>query len=348
MQGTLGKTLIIRFSSVGDIVLSTSLVRTLRRRFPQSTMDYLIRSDYAELLRGNPYLSTVLEFPGAGTWRDLQHFRRLIRESGYDLIIDLHGSLRSRALCSGLPNVVRLCKRVVERFFLIHLQWDLYRLGRGAPDVVQRYLETVRPWGVVDDGQGLDLFPDAAAFAQLGKLFSDPLPETLIGICPSARHQTKIWPAEFFAEAGAELARKFQSPLVLFGSAPESPRCEEILRMIHAREPSATVLDASGKLSFLGTAAAMDHCAVILTNDSGLMHIAAARKRKIIAIFGSTVRQFGFFPPPELSILLEQHGLSCRPCTHIGRRECPKGHFRCMREIAPSRAVDAASAFLHA
>ncbi len=115
-----------------------------------------------------------------------------------------------------------------------------------------------------------------------------------------------------------------------------------------ATAPSVPVLNTAGMLSLIETAAAMDHCRVIVTNDSGLMHIAAARRRRIVAIFGSTVRQFGFYPPADRSIVVEEHGLECRPCTPIGRASCPRGHFRCMQDITPGRVSAAASAFMNA
>jgi lipopolysaccharide heptosyltransferase II len=348
MQGILRKTLIIRFSSVGDIVLSTPLIRALRRRFPQGQIDFLVKSEYAELLRGNPNLSTVFEFPAEGTMGDILRLREAVLGSGYDLIIDIHGSLRSRILCRGKDNVVRVHKRVFPRYLLVQLKRDLYRYFGGAPGVAERYLEIVRPWDVVDDGEGPELFPPATAHARARELLGSLSAQStlLIGLCPSARHFTKIWPAERFVETGAALARKYRAGLVIFGSSAESERCGEIANQILSLEPTVQLIDLSGKISMIETAAAMDSCCVVLTNDSGLMHIAAARKRNIVALFGSTVRQFGFFPPSGRSIVLEQHALACRPCTHIGRATCPRGHFRCMLDILPSRVIDAVGAFI--
>ena len=86
----------------------------------------------------------------------------------------------------------------------------------------------------------------------------------------------------------------------------------------------------------------MDRCDVILTNDTGLMHLAASRRRPLVAVFGPTVRQLGFFPTGPASTVVEHPGLSCRPCTAIGRATCPRGHFRCMADIAESDVVAAA------
>jgi heptosyltransferase-2 len=101
--------------------------------------------------------------------------------------------------------------------------------------------------------------------------------------------------------------------------------------------------NAAGCLAILETAAAFDSCSLIVSNDTGLMHVACARGRKIVALFGSSVEEFGFFPFRAKSIVLENSGLKCRPCSHIGLDECPKSHFRCMKEISVERVLTAAS-----
>jgi heptosyltransferase-2 len=350
MPGTLSKTLIIRFSSVGDIVLSTPLIRGLRRQMPQAQIDYLVRADYADILRGNPHLSHLIEFPREGTLDELQRLRRAIAATRYDCIIDIHGSLRSHLLCRGLNNVVRVRKRVFPRFLLVHFKKDAYAFFGGSPPVTERYFEPLAPWNVADDGEGPELFPSGEAHAR-GETLLRPLQEqcagTLIGLCPSARHFTKMWPPERFAESAAALGTRHNAGIVLFGSASERDRCSAVANQVASMAPSVAVLNTAGMLSLPETAAAMDRCSVVLTNDSGLMHIAAARKRNIVAVFGSTVRQFGFFPPAGGSIVIEEHGLNCRPCTPIGRASCPRGHFRCMLDIAPARVITAASALIH-
>ena len=349
MQGTLNTTLIVRFSSVGDLLLTTPSIRALRRRFPESRIDFLVRSEYAELLRGNPHCTSLLEFPAGGTLDDLSRLRGQIRRAGYDLIVDLHGSLRSRILLRGLRNVVRIRKRVVPRWFLVRCKADLYSFFGGSPGVADRYLETLRPWGVSDDGEGPEIFPSEEAQAAAAALAEKAGAEEKagwIGVAPSAKHATKIWPWERFAGAAAELSRIRRTGVMLFGGPDDADLCGRTARRIRELQPDIRVLDASGQLTLPATAALMDRCGVILTNDSGLMHLAAARKRKIVALFGSTVGQFGFFPSAGSSIVVEQHGLRCRPCTHIGRESCPLGHFRCMTEIGPERVVAAASAII--
>jgi lipopolysaccharide heptosyltransferase II len=349
MNGTLGKTLIVRFSSIGDIVLASLLVRVLRRHSPGVRIDFLLKSAYADLVRTSPHLSRVIEFPSPGGLKDLLALRRRIAADRYDLIVDLHDSIRSRVVCAGATRVVRVRKRKLARFLLVRFKHDIYRWFGGAPTVAERYLETLAPFGVTDDGEGLefsvpqDALERARSIAAREGLGPDA---PVIGVCPSARHTTKIWPAERFGNVAATLATERKAAVVLFGSAEERTRCDDVARSIAARQRDVRVLNLAGELSLAETAAMMDRCMIVLTNDSGLMHVAAARKRNVVAVFGSTVRQFGFFPFGTRSAVVEHASLGCRPCTHIGLPACPLGHFRCMLEIREPQVLEAARTLL--
>jgi len=349
MQGLLRKTLIIRLSSVGDIILSSLLVRALRKKSPGSQIDYLVKSEFAELLNASPHLSTVLELPPGAPFADLRRVRTQIHGAGYDLIIDIHDSLRSRFLTFGGPPTVRIRKRKLARWLLVRFKLNLYaRLG-GAPGVAERYLEPVQAYGVDDDGQGLELFlrerEVRIAEETLRPLLShDGGP--IVGIAPSARHWNKRWPADRFADAAIEIHRNTKARILLFGAANEHELCSAIEQRIHAQAPRAAVMNLAGRLTLIQTAAAMDHCSAIVSNDSGLMHIAAARQRPVVALFGPTVRELGFFPFRTPNVVLEREDVPCRPCTHIGLPTCPRKHFRCMLDITVPVVVAATENFL--
>lgn len=350
MTATFNKTLIIRFSSIGDIVLSSLLVRAFRARFPNTQLDFCVREEFAELVQHNPNLSNVLTLPRSASFADLQSLRSRIRDNGYALIIDIHDSLRSRYVSWGTAHVVRINKRKLARFLLVKFKWNVYESLGGSPSVALRYLETVEQFGVHDDGNGLDLFFAEEARHRVDAFIRnvDIEPSTsFIGISPSAKHNTKIWLTERFAEAGAILSAQRIQPIALFGSAEERERCEEIANQIKKHQPNAVILNLAGKISLSETAAMMDRCSLVLTNDSGLMHIAAARKRKVAAIFGSTVKELGFFPVGTEHAVVENKELGCRPCTHIGLAACPKGHFKCMSDIPVDDVVRAARSLLN-
>lgn len=326
------KTLVIRFSSIGDIVLSTPLLRVLRKRFPLSQIDYVTRREYAELVRSNPNLTFVYEFDASQGFAGLRALKHKIKQEGYQLIVDIHDSLRSKYLRSfrGPEYVLTFDKRVVERTMLVQLKRNLYR---EVVSVADRYIEPLKQFGIEPDGRGPELHvPDEILFGVNAMVAPLKLHrfERVVGVCPGSRHATKRWPAERYAELAVRLARSQQAALLIFGGVADGEIAATIERRVAGEVGRDHVANFAGKLSLLQTAAAMQYCDVVVTNDSGLMHIASAMNKKVVALFGSTVREFGFFPVGSEHVVIEQRELPCRPCSHIGRNECPEGHFRCM------------------
>jgi len=341
------KALIIRFSSVGDIVLSSLLIRVFRREFPDCRLDFAVKSTYADLVRHNPNISNVITFPEKGSVAELTRMRTTIRETGYDLIMDIHDSIRSRVITFGHPRTVRINKRKLARFLLVKTGFNLYpRLG-GSPGVAERYLEPVSSLGVEDDGNGLEVFFPAGTEIRADSLLGGTK-GPFVGIAPGSIHGNKVWLPDRFARAGLAIALEKRAGIILFGSARERDRCDEIENLLRAERSELAVVNTAAQTTLLEVAALMDRCLVVLTNDSGLMHLAAARKRPVVAVFGPTVKEFGFFPTGTRSKVVEHPALYCRPCTHVGLKECPKGHFRCMTEIETGTVLTAARELLEA
>jgi heptosyltransferase-2 len=345
---TINKTLVIRFSSIGDIILSSPLLRVLRARFPDGQIDYVTRNEYAELVKSNQNLNYTYEFDAMQGFEGLRVLKRKVRAEGYDLIIDIHDSLRSKYLRSirGPKHVAVVNKRVIERTMLVKLKKNIYKK---VASIADRYIEPLRQYGIVNDGKGLELhIPDEILFgvsAKMAKLQLNGF-ERVIGLCPGARHFTKRWPVERFAVVGVRGAREAGAKLLVFGGPDEVDLCTTLVDRINEQAGDGRATHFCGQLSLLETAATMGFCDLIITNDSGLMHIATAMHRKVVAIFGSTVREFGFFPYEENAVVLERSGLYCRPCSHIGRSECPEEHFRCLREISVEEVYASARAMV--
>jgi lipopolysaccharide heptosyltransferase II len=333
------KTLVIRFSSIGDIVLSSPLLRVLRSRFPKGQIDYVTRTEYAELVKSNQNLNHTYAFDASQGFDGLRALKKKIKDERYDLIVDIHDSLRSKYLRSVRgPKVTVVDKRVMQRSMLVRFKKNIYK---EIVPVADRYIETVSHLGIMNDGKGLELhIPDETLFGVSGKIAALKLNqfEKVVGLCPGARHFTKRWPPERFARVGAACAQKLDAKILLFGGKQDETICNQICWDINNQAGAEKATSLCGQLGLLETAAAMDYCDAILTNDTGLMHIATAMHRKIVAIFGSTVREFGFFPYDSEAVVLENKGLACRPCSHIGRSGCPEKHFKCMLEIQPDEA----------
>jgi heptosyltransferase-2 len=340
------KILIIRFSSLGDIILATPLLRVLHAAYPDAHIDVLVKSEYADLVRYHPAVSSVIVL-FTSSKEELRELRARVRAERYDVILDLHNSIRSRYVrfLSGARRVTAVNKRALRRFALVHLKRNTYR---DAVPVAERYIETAARLGIVPDGAGPELFVPGETISRVATMMSRYKLDryaAVIGMAPSARHFTKRWPPERYRDLGIRLVKERRVKLLLFGGPDDTDYCGDIAQMINAEVGADAAESLAGKLTLLETAAALDHCALVVTNDSGLMHMAAARGRGVVAIFGSTVKEFGFFPYRTRSVVLETAGLSCRPCSHIGRADCPEGHFRCMRDISVDEVLAAVRTF---
>lgn len=329
------KILIIRLSSIGDILLSTPLIRVLRKRFPSSRIDYLTGVDFQELIQFNSNIDRVFIFDRSTGFRGLRDLRRKLLPERYDLVIDIHDSLRSKYLRSqiGAKRFVTINKRILKRIILIKLKWNLYK---NIVSVEDKYIETIRAFGGKNDGEGLEIYIGENAKSKIDQLLREAnfnLNRPVLGLSPSAKHFTKRWLPERFVKVAMQFVTEQKGKVVIFGGPEDHTLCNDIVSDISEKLGKSVVFDFSGKLSLLETAAAIDYCDLVLTNDTGLMHLARARKKRIVALFGPTVKEFGFFPQEENSVVIETLGLSCRPCSHIGSPKCPKGHFRCMKDI---------------
>lgn len=335
------KILIIRLSSIGDILLATPLVRILRQKFPDAQIDFLTKSRFAELLQSNPYLDQVIPFDDTAGFGELKHIKQRIKQTKYDWFVNIHNNLRTAYLSrfNPIPHKFKLNKRALKRFLLVKFKWNFYQ--KLVP-VYQRYLEPMNSFGIIDDGQGLDIFLTSAAVTKIQQKYAEFLSEhkLIIGIVPGAGYATKRWLPERFAQVADQLTTQYGPGIVLFGGDREIALHEEILSQMQT-----PALSLAGKLSLQESAAMMRHCHLVISNDSGLMHLAAALKKKLIAIFGSTTRELGFFPVAPKQIILE-HPLPCRPCTHIGLHQCPEKHFNCMKQISTTAVLEAANQLL--
>jgi heptosyltransferase-2 len=312
----LNRILIIRLSSLGDILLTTPFIRAIKTQFCHIKIDMLIREEYADVIKLNPYIDKKLLFR-----KDKKSNIALIeqlRNNHYELVTDLQNNLRSKKVVSSLKiNSVKFDKRSFDKFLLVNFKINKLR---EASQIPIRYSNTIQNLKL--DDQGPDLFTDKSAKAELNEK------NNIIGFCPGARHFTKRWPDEYFIELGNKLVQSCYT-IVLFGGKSDKIICKEINNAI----PGSINLANDDDL--LQTAADMKLCKAVVCNDSGLMHTASATGTKVIAIFGSTVKEFGFTPYNCDNLILENNSLNCRPCSHIGRSDCPKKHFECMILIKP-------------
>lgn len=324
---------------MGDVILTSPLLRVLKNSLPDTSIDFLIRKKFSELVQYNPHINKIIAYDNC---KGLRELTEELKKNNYDLIIDLHNNLRSNFVKLKLrKKSFTINKRIFKRFLLINFKINF--LYNYIP-VPEKYIEAVRDLNINNDQNGLEIFfPEEMKTNLKEKLKNQSIPQNrlIVGVAPSAKHNTKRWPAHKFEELLVKLVKELNAFVLAFGGEEEEDYIEDIVQTVNQNTGNNFAMNLAGKLSILENAAAMDICKVIVTNDTGLMHLAAARKRKVVAIFGPTVKEFGFFPYGTENIVIENNNLNCRPCTHIGRDRCPKKHFRCMNDITSEKVFDA-------
>jgi lipopolysaccharide heptosyltransferase II len=325
------KILVVRLSSLGDILLTTPAVRVLAKRFPSAKIDFLVKEQYAPLLDRNPYLRNVIKLD-QGDLPELLALRNRIRKE-YDLVVDLHANLRSRVMTPffGGPRVVRFRKHSLSRLLLVKFKFNLLK---NNPSVAERYIRALEKFGVKDDGLGLDFFSGESAVIRAKDLlhtlrFQE---KEAVVLAPGAKWPTKQWPLRKFVELCNLLpGQRF----IVMGEEREKGLGEEIERALPGR-----VASLAGQTDFQVAGEILRRCKALVTNDSGLMHLGCAVKIPVVAMFGSTCREFGFFPFRARSIVKEKE-LPCRPCTAIGKRACKLGTLECLEGISAEEVAAA-------
>lgn len=319
--------LLVRFSSIGDILLTTPLIRALRRRLPDAHLIYVTKRAMAPLVADNPHLSQIVALePDEPLTRLASHLRGLQPTHG----LDLHGSLRSAALRA----LVRCrwsgyAKRKVARTLLVATKLDAYR---GHVPVAERYFEAARSLDVRPDGGPPEFFLGAAARERVDRWLAERRlgDAPLAALAPGAAHATKRWPIPHW-QALAERLRGAGYRLVVMGG-PEDRGA--------ARQLAPHAESAAGEFTLQETGACLARAKVLVSGDTGVMHMATGVGTPVVALFGPTVKAFGFFPYQARTTVLEQD-LRCRPCSTMGTARCPLGHHRCLVDILPDQVAAA-------
>lgn len=319
------KILIIRLSSLGDILLTTPVIRALKNKYSSSQIDFLVKQVYSDVIRFNPNINQVFSFDAKG------EIIKKLKQNRYDIVIDLQNNLRSRRITSRLnSSIFRFHKLTLKKFLLVHFKMNLLK---NSKTITERYAEAF-PNLQLDD-KGLEIFIPDNIESKLNKIdFKE-----IIGFCPGSKHFTKRWPIEYFINLGNKLTEQGLS-IVIFGGKDDKEICFKISSQI----PNSINLQNDDDI--LQIAKDMKKCKLIISNDSGLMHTAAAVGVPVVALFGSSVKEFGFVPYRVKNLVIENKSLSCRPCSHIGKEICPHKHFKCMKDLTPDYVYENILKFL--
>ncbi len=310
------KYLIIRFSSIGDIVLTSPVVRCIKKQIPGAQVHYITKKAFASVIQSNPHVDKVYTIE-----KDVSEVIDELKKEKYDFVIDLHHNLRSAQVKQGLRKPsASFPKLNVEKWLKVNFKID------NLPDVhiVDRYFVAAKKLSVKNDGEGLDYFIPAKDEVNISTLPASHQ-NGYIGFIIGARHFTKRLPEHKIIE----ICKRIDSPVVLLGGPDDAEIAKHIEEAV-----GGNIYNACGKYNLNQSASLVKQGKKIITHDTGLMHIAAAFKKDIISVWGNTIPEFGMYPykPGANSHIVEVKNLSCRPCSKIGYKACPKKHFKCMEE----------------
>ena len=338
------KILVIRFSSIGDIVLTTPVIRCLKNQIDDVEIHVLTKKKFSTLYKTNPYINKVYEYDDS-----LKKNIEELKLENYDYIVDLQKNKRSlratRALHKPHSSFPKLnFKKFLLTTFKINLMPDIH--------IVDRYFKAVEKLGVTNDYQGLDFFiseKNDYPLSELPENFQEGYHAFVIG----GTYKTKILPAVKIVE----IIQKLNEPVILLGGPDDVERAEEILLSVNGQQTtdnrlypqlsnSATqqLISLVGKINLEQSASIVKKAKSVLTNDTGLMHIAAAFHKNIVSVWGNTVPELGMYPylpkEKEKCHIVECKDVKCRPCSKLGFKECPKRHFKCMMKIDSDTVVE--------
>ena len=305
------KILVVRLSSIGDIVLTTPVVRMIKKQL-NAEVHFLTKSAYITLLKNNSYIDSVYQIE-----QSINEIIADLKKENYDYIIDLHNNLRTQILRFRLGVSSRSFRKLnMGKLILTTFKMD----SLPKVHIVDRYLDAVTFLGVKNDNEGLDLFLSNADKVELS-LF----PKNYIAFVIGGKHATKILPNNKIIS----IIKKVKTPVLLIGGPEDAERGGQIIAQ------TENTINTCGEYSLLQSTFLIQQAHSVIAHDTGMMHIAAALKKKIYSVWGNTVPAFGMYPykTDEDSKIIEVKGLSCRPCSKIGYDKCPKGHFKCMQEI---------------
>jgi ADP-heptose:LPS heptosyltransferase len=312
------KILIIRFSSIGDIILITPLLRCLANQLPDAELQLVTRARFAAVVNTNPHLKKTHSFD-----KEVSEVYEALKAENFDLVIDLHHNLRSLRLKRTLSKPsFSFNKLNWRKFFAVYFKW---RELLPPVHIVTRYFGAAKSLGVKEDHQGLELFINREDQINAADVFGNELPNGFIALVIGGSYTTKKIPIHKLKE----IISFASLPVVLMGGPEDKALADQLTAEF------AQIKNTCGHLRLMQSASLISQAAWVITSDTGLMHMAAAFNRRIVSVWGNTVPEFGMGPylPHSENKLLEIKDLPCRPCSKLGYHQCPMGHFRCMHDL---------------
>lgn len=314
------KILLIRFSSIGDLVLTTPIIRALNQQLEGSEIHFLTKKRFVGILENSPYLNKVHSFD-----ENLSEVIPQLKQERFDLIIDLHKNLRSNLVKRKLKvKSISFEKLNLEKWLMVRLK--INRLPQ--KHIVDRYFDALKSLNIKNDLLGLDYF-EGQENREIRSTLPEQFQKPYVVFALAGTYFTKKIPFGKWVE----MAKCSPLPILLLGGPTEKELGEKLMN----EDLKQSVFNGCGSFNLNQSAALIRDAELVITGDTGLMHIAVAYKKKTISLWGNTIPEFGMYPYipqyPDRVTILENKDLKCRPCSKLGYDKCPKGHFDCMMQL---------------
>lgn len=312
------KILVVRFSSIGDIVLTTPVLRCIKQQLKEVELHFITKQNFISVIENNIYVDKFFTIE-----KNISEVIPQLKKENYDCIIDLHHNIRTLKLKAALgKKAFSFNKLNWEKFLIVNLK--INKLPQ--KHIVDRYFEAVDLIGVKNDGKGLDYFIKEKDKIEIESYLPVHFYNGYNALVIGGSYYTKRIPLNKLKE----ICTQSSLPLVLLGGKEDNSIAEQLHKNFNTK-----TINLCGKLNLNQSASVIQQSQTVITSDTGLMHIAAAYKKDIISVWGNTIPEFGMGPylAGEHSQIAEVNNLSCRPCSKLGYKKCPKGHFKCMNDI---------------
>jgi len=311
--------LVIRLSSIGDVILTTPVLKEFKKKYPHSTVDFVVLEKFKDAIEGSPYIDNLILFEKKRYkgLKGIKEFVGTIKENNYDYIFDLHAKLRSLGICFYLGGKsYRYKKRPFWKTLLVKMKLIRYRADN---TIIKNYFGAFEEMGISYQGEDLDFTFGREDLIKVEEY------SNFVALAPGASKETKKWTVEGFGKLAKLIHDKYGKNIVLVGGPGDKEKCTQI------NEVSGGICtDLSGELSLKESGALLSKADYLVTNDSGPFHISRGVKTKSFVIFGPT--DPGMFEYGNYGTLIYRDE-PCSPCSLHGDKECPKGHFNCMKKL---------------
>ena len=325
------KLLIIQTAFLGDVVLTIPLIQAAKK-YLKAQISVICIPSTKNILEGHQSIDEIIVFDKKNSEKgffSLIKFVKKIKEKKFDAVVIPHPSFKSGLISylAAIPERIGFSNSAGRFFFTDKVFFDKNK------HQLERYLDLLKHFGVEVWEEKTEIHIDGKD----EKFADDILPKDKIifGINPGSVWATKRWPAEKYAELSDKILKELGGQIVIFGGPDDIEAAAKVEKNMKQR-----AINIAGKTTIKHLAASIKRCRVFITNDSGPMHIAAAMNIPVVAIFGPTIKQFGFFPYSKNAVVIEKN-VSCKPCSPHGPSKCPEKYFECMNKITVDEVFDA-------